>query len=125
MSLKEAFDALTNKHGNKRSFLETTGVEELRALTHACPNQQPTSFDISHSSRKTRMLNKLLAFKYNLKIILILTHNKQFSSCMSLRRHKSEHVCLIFVNLIPFIASYKPTSNSQCCSCTLIDNRDG
>ena len=36
------------------------GTPYLGVLTHACFNQQSTSFDVSNpSSRKTRMLNKL------------------------------------------------------------------
>jgi hypothetical protein len=34
MSLTEAFDARTNKHANKRSFLEASGVEELSISVH-------------------------------------------------------------------------------------------
>jgi hypothetical protein len=34
MSLTEASDARKNKQGNKRSFLEATGVEELGISVH-------------------------------------------------------------------------------------------
>ena len=34
MSLTEAFDARTNKHGTKHSFLEATGIEELCISVH-------------------------------------------------------------------------------------------
>ena len=74
-------------------------------------NQQPTSFEVSHPrSRKTRMLNQLLAFKYTLNCIIILTHNNKFSPYISSRCHKSEQVassvtlCLLF--LISFSFSF-------------------